>query len=219
MAEYHMTYSELKDFIDICIKGSENQNTLSEYKAEILAALTVNVNNDNSIEAKDILSLWENQIGTPSELLLGTRYICIKDSMITFIKGAFSSGLVDTLISDTPASAITVGVASGVVFSLIELFTKVNSLNDLDFCIFMQAVHHFKKHKYFTKDDLLDWFPHGGNLICNMHNSKWDCEFLENDKCSIIQDNGIEQALGSLIEKNLLTKEHLEKKDFYKFKF
>lgn len=139
--------------------------------------------------------------------------------MIAFIKAACSSGLMDVFLSGNPAARITVGVISGVVFSLIELFTNISCLDELDFCIYMQAVCHFKKHKYFTKNDLLEWFPHDRDLICNMHNSKWDCDFLENDKCSMIANAGIEQALKSLKEKELLTSEHREKQDFYKFPY
>ena len=219
MAEYNMTYEELKNYIDECVEKSESKDDLLRYKAEILAALTTNANNENSSKMKDMLSLWQNQIGTPSELLLGTRYIRIKDSMIAFIEGACSSGLVDVLISSNPVTSITVGVISGVMFSLIELFTSVSELNDLDFCIYMQAVCHFKRHKIFTKNDLLNWFPHGDNLTCNMHTSRWDCEFFENDKCSIIASDGIEQALESLIEKNLLIKERKEKQNCYKFPY
>lgn len=219
MVEYNMTYDELKNFIDECIDNSEYKENLSKHKAGILAAMTVNVNSDNPAEMKDELSLWENQIGMPSEMLLGTRYIRIKDCMIAFIEASCSSGLVDALISADPVTGITVGVVSGVVCSLIELFTSVSSLDDLDFCIYMQAVWHFRKHKPFTKSDLLDWFPHGTNLTCNMHNSKWDCEFFENDKCTMIASGGIEQALASLQEKGLLKRERHDKQDYYRFPY
>lgn len=219
MAEYNMTYDELKNFIDECIDNSEYKENLSKHKAKILAAMTANVNSDNPADMKDELSLWENQIGMPSEMLLGTRYIRIKDCMIAFIGASCSSGLIDALISADPVTGITVGVVSGVVCSLIELFTSVSNLDDLDFCIYMQAVWHFRKHKPFTKIDLLDWFPHGKNLTCNMHNSKWDCEFFENDKCTMIASGGIEQALASLQEKGLLKRERHDKQDYYRFPY
>lgn len=40
MAEYNMTYDDVKKFIDKSIECSENKDNLSRYKAEILAALT-----------------------------------------------------------------------------------------------------------------------------------------------------------------------------------
>lgn len=219
MAEYNMTYDELKGFVEDCIDNSENKPHLIEYKAAILAALTANVNNSNPMEMEDMLSLWKNQIGKPSELLLGTRYIRIKDSMMAFIGAACSSGLVDALISANPVAGITVGVVSGVVGSLIDLLTSVSNLDDLDFCIYMQAVCHFKTYKFFSKNDLLDWFPHGENLTCNMHNSKWDCEFFENGKCSILTNGGIDKALDSLMGKGLLNRERRDKQYFYKFPY
>lgn len=218
MAEYNMTYDELKGFVENCIANSESKPRLTEYKAVILAALTANANNNNPSEMKDMLSLWENQTGRPSELLLGTHYIRIKDSMLAFIEAACSSGLVDALIGPNSVSGITVAVASGVAHSLVKLFASVSKLGDMDFCIYMQAVCHFKAHKPFSKDDLLDWFPHGGNLTCNMHNSKWDCDFFENDKCSILADGGLDKALVSLIEKNLL-KKCKNKQYFYEFPY
>ena len=68
MAEYNMTYDELKNFIDECIDNSEYKENLSKHKAGILAAMTVNVNSDNPAEMKDELSLWENQIVMPNEI-------------------------------------------------------------------------------------------------------------------------------------------------------
>lgn len=218
MAEYNMTYDDLKNYIDECIDRVEYKTDLSEHKTEILAALTINENKDHCA-AQDMLSLWENQIGMPSELLLGTRYIRIKDSMIAFLNAAFSSGLADALISANPVEGLTVGVVSGVFCALIELFRTVSELSDFDFCIYMQAVCHYRTHKLFTKNDLYEWFPHGGSLICNMHNSTWDCEHIENDKCLMTADNRIDRALDSLEKKGLLKIESHAKQDFCKFPY
>lgn len=215
-----MTYEELMQFVDECIEKSEHQDNLLKCKSKILASLTVNDNNNNSMEIKDdMLDLWENQIGTPSELLLGTRYIRIKDSMISFVELALCSGLLDALISANSISGITLSVGAGVLCSLLDLFTNVSKLDDLDFCIYMQAVCHFKEHKCFTKKDLLEWFPHGAEHICNMQTSKWDCEFIDHEQCRIISDNGIDEALDSLMRKNLLTVDRTDKQYRYKFPY
>lgn len=87
-----MTYDELKGFIENCIDNCESETFLTEYKAVILVALTTNMNNNSSVEMEDMRFLWESQIGRPSELLLGTRYIRIKDSMLAFIETACCSG-------------------------------------------------------------------------------------------------------------------------------
>lgn len=210
MAEYNMTYEEVSEFIEECIQKSENITELDKHRAEILAALTVS-EDDVQTSVKETIELWENQIGTPSELLLGTRYIRIKDSMIAFIQIAFTSGLVDAFIANPvdpiKNMALTGAAISGVVFSLISLFTSASHLNDDDFCIYLQAVTHFRAHKEFTLDDLMGWFPQANDNVCNMHNSKWDCEYLdENGLCTIMSENKINDALKSLCEKKLLKK-------------
>ncbi len=72
-------------------------------------------------------------IGMPSELLLGIRYILIKDFMIAFIEVAFSSGLMDAVLSGDFVKGITAGVASGALCSLTKLFSSINSLDERDF--------------------------------------------------------------------------------------
>lgn len=219
MAEYRIMYDELKDFIAGCTENSNNKEELSKYNAEILVALTKNIENDNPTEMKDMISLWKNQIDIPSQLLLGTRYIRIKDSILAFINGACASGLMDAIIFANGVRGITVGIASGVVLSLIELFTSVSDLDDLDFCIYMQAVCHFKTHKEFSEKELWEWFPHNENLTCNMHNDKWDCEFFEKDKCTILKDDGINKALESLIYKGLLKRKRKDNQYIYIFPY
>lgn len=223
MAEYNMTYEEIQEFVDDCIKKSQNAYNLNLHRSEILAAITARDENDreNYTSIKESIELWENQVGAPSELLLGTRYIVIKDSVITFIQAALTSGLIDAIIANpqNPMSGITVGVASGVVFALIEIFKSVSELEDFDFCVYMQAVTHYRAHREFTQDDLEQWFPHGSDTSCNMHNSKWDCEYLmPGDSCSMLQQNHLKEALDSLCGKCLLTPKRKKAKRTYAFK-
>ena len=223
MAEYNMTYEEIQEFVDNCINKSQDVNILNLHRSEILSAITARDENDreNHTSIKESIELWENQIGAPSELLLGTRYIVIKDSVITFIEAAFTSGLIDAIIENpqNPMSGVTVGVASGVVFALIEIFKSVSELEDYDFCVYMQAVTHFRAHREFTQSDLEQWFPHGSDTNCNMHNSKWDCEyFMPDDTCSMLQQDHLKEALDSLCRKNLLTSKRKEMKWTYTFK-
>ena len=132
MAEYNMTYEEVKEFVDNCISKSEDANILNLHRSEILAAITARDENDrgNHASIKESVELWENQVGAPSELLLGTRYIVIKDSVIKFIEAALTSGLIDAIITNPQnlMSGITVGVASGIVFALIGIFKSVSEL-------------------------------------------------------------------------------------------
>lgn len=223
MAEYNMTYEEVKELVDNCISESEDADILKLHRSEILAAITARDEDDrvNHASIKESVELWENQIGAPSELLLGTRYIVIKDNVIRFIEAALTTGLIDAIITNpqNPMSGITVGVASGIVFALIEIFKSVSELEDYDFCVYMQAVTHFRAHREFTQSDLEHWFPHEGDMTCNMHNSKWDCEYLmDDDTCNMMQRDDLKEAVDSLCRKNLLTAKRKEAEWIYKFK-
>lgn len=223
MAEYTMTYEEVKEFVDNCISESENAGILNSYRSEILVAITARDENDkgNQASIKESVELWENQVEAPSELLLGTRYIVIKDSVIKFIEAALTSGLIDAIITNpqSPMTGMTVGVASGIVFALIEIFKSVSELEDYDFCVYMQAVTHFRAHRKFTQSDLEHWFPHEGDMICNMHNSNWDCEYLmDDDTCNISRRDHLKDAIDSLCRKNLLIVQRKGAEQKYKFK-
>lgn len=210
MAEYNMSYEEIKKFVEDCINKSPDSVHLHAYQSEILAAITARDEMDRVDNATilESIELWKNQIHTPSSLLLGTRYISIKDSVINFIKAALTSGLVDAIISDpqNPMTGISIGVASGIVFALIDVLKSVSELNDFDFCIYMQAVKHFRTHEEFTINDLRQWFPKN-DFKCNMHTPKWDCEhFIKDNICDMLEGNHLEEALKSLCDKNILIK-------------
>lgn len=224
MAEYNMTYEEVANFIDEQIMQSDNADNLKKYRTEILAALTAkNEDGTEKNAIKESIELWKNQIGTPSELLLGRRYIVIKDILLIFIKMATTSGALDAIINaviNSDNSMFGISLAAGIGFGLVEIFQAVSELEDYDFCVYMQAVTHFKNHKKFTLDELQEWFPHGDNFKCNMHNDKWDCEhILENDVCGMLEENNLSAALTSLREKKLLKYKHEDKKDVYSFRW
>lgn len=222
MAEYNITYEEIKEFVEDCISKSPDSGHLQAYQSEILAAITARNEMDrvNSTAVLESIELWENQIRTPSSLLLGTRYIVIKDSVMIFVEAAFTSGLLDAIIANPqdPIAGISVGVASGIVFALIEIFRSISKLEDFEFCVYMQAVTHFHSHKEFTINDLECWFPRESNLKCNMHNSKWDCEhLLANDICDMLEGDHLVEALESLCDKKILTQKRKNKEWVYSF--
>ena len=62
MAEYYISYKELEKVIDQYIADSIDNAQLKEHKAEILAALTGDYEQNNWVSAKEMISLWENQI-------------------------------------------------------------------------------------------------------------------------------------------------------------
>ena len=128
MAEYYISYKELEKVIDQYIADSIDNAQLKEHKAEILAALTGDYEQNNWDSAKEMISLWENQIEKPSQLLLGSRYIRVQQIMLDFLKVSCTSGLIDALIlhiSQGSFAGFTVSVGSGIAVALWELFTAV----------------------------------------------------------------------------------------------
>ncbi len=221
MAEYKMSYDELQKFIDEAINNSYgNKDILSSHKAEILTALT-GVFADESIanqkEQNQLMELWTNQQNEKSQLLLGKRYIRIYDGMLAFLEAFLTGGLCDVIfdvaLGVTLPAALTVGAVSSIVTVIVKVFSEAASLEDFDFCLYMQLVTHFYEKKEFSKDDIISWYPSGG--ICNMHTSKWDCCHLEsNDKCSV-EEKDIDEILQSLYDKEILNYRHEGDKKIY----
>lgn len=215
MAEYHMTYEEIASIVDKAISETEEKDNLRLYQPAIMAAITGDYEQGNCKEVPEMVALWENMIAEPSQLLLGTRYIRIQGAMIELIKLALTSGFVDTVISSAvvasgvsaaSAAVVAPGVsaASAVVFALYDIFGKASKLEDDDFCVYLQAVTHFREHTEFTEEELMSWFPHGEHPRCNMHNSTWRCDYLgDNDICTI-QEEKVQSALKSLKTKGIL---------------
>ncbi len=224
MAEYNMTYNDLKELIEQYIQKSDDEENLSKYKAEILSALTagndIDISRENQKDVSDMVTLWQNQIKEPSQLLLGTRYIRIKDCMIVFLKIALTSGLIDWMIGmNFGLKTISVATSADIVFGLKDVLKCISKLDDWDFCIYNQAVYHYKTHKEFTKDEMLAWLPCGEKPKCNMHDEKWDCEYLDdNDNCLMVSSDKVDSALESLIVKNLLEKQKKDGQTTYKFR-
>lgn len=209
VAEYHMTYKEIASIIDEAIGTVEKQQILRAYQPAIMAAITGDYEQDNLKEVPEVIALWENLIAEPSQLLLGTRYIRIQGTMIEVIKLALTSGFVDAMIklmSEGPVG-YSVSLGATVAITLYELFGKASKLEDDDFCIYLQATTHYHQHKAFTEDDLKDWFPHGGNTVCNMHNSTWRCDYLRDDDSCGIDRQKIQDAVKSLMAKGILERE------------
>lgn len=206
MAEYYLSYNEMYLFVEKNLNTSDSN--VVKYKAEILTALTGNFDEKKTSDITEMVSLWNNQIFQPSELLLGTRYIRVSEVAICFIEAALTSGLIDGLIQFILGQPLKleISIVSAIVLSVKKLMSSVCSLDNWDFCIYMQAVTHFREYKKFTKDDLLSWFPEFSTK-CNMHNSKWECSYCdENDNCKINALENIDDALTSLELKGIIRK-------------
>lgn len=211
------------DIVEKYISSAEKRERLEQYKNEIMAALTGDFEKGDPDSVQEMISLWENQKESPSQLLLGTRYIRVQQSMIDLLKVILTSGVADALITETSQNSIpvlTISVGANVVFALKDLLNNVNKLDDWDFCIYMQAATHFKTHKKFTLDDLKRWMPSSERPICNMHNGTWNCDYWneEDDTCTIQTDQKLNYAVDSLCDKGLLLKRK-EDDHTYTFKF
>lgn len=217
MAEYSITYEEIQDFVDDCISRAENPDFLKKYRLEILSAITAQdyyLDNNCQAAIRNSMELWKNQIASPSRLLLGKRYITIKDTVINLIEGLIVSGFIDVLIQkiNNEPVALTVSGIGTIVFALIRVFESAKELEEFDFCIYMQAMTHFKEHEEFTIDDLKQWLPHDKRVRCNMHDSRWDCSHRQkDDSCGILDGTHLDDALKSLIQKNILDIKYKEK--------
>lgn len=223
MAEFNMTYEDLRKYLSTCIEKSKNKENLQTHAAEILAALTASDDTQPESTTKDNITLWENQIQQPSELLFGTHYIRVKDCVIAFIEVACTSGILDCFLAANPAG-VTVGTASSIAISLISFFSKISNLEDGEFCVYMHAAKNGKKHKAFTKSEVESWLPDTNNAGCNIMHSKWnstrwDCVFCENAVCKFVESGQLEIILESLVNKHLLKKERTDTEFTYTFEY
>lgn len=211
MAEYYLTYKEFSEYIDECISSSIGDKKLLEgHKSEIMAAF-LSEYESNSLERnesiQDMVELWQNQIYKPSELLLGKRYVAIQSGMMEFLKTFITSGIIEEIIKPIQTQTpMEIGITTSITIALAiyEVFSKTKKLDDWDFCVFLQARTHFCQNEEFSKRELLEWFPNGSNLTCNMHNLIWRCSYyLEtSDNCDIKAN--IERAIASLLQKEIL---------------
>ena len=224
MSEYYISYGDLERVIDKSIEETSENNRLTEHKAEIMAALTSNFKQSSPENINENISLWENQIKSPSQLLMGTRYVRISQILLEFLKVSFTSGIMDALIKffaegDVSGFSTPLSISSSIAFGIWDLFNSVKKLDDWDFCVYMQAVTHFREYKEFTYEELVSWFPDDDHKKCNMHTTTWECDFLDNDDmCSILQKDKVESSLNSLYDKGLLAFNKSNNKFIYKFK-
>lgn len=220
MAEFYISYEEISNLVIDFIKSTENNSILEEHVAEILAALTCDLDQYNLSVSREMIALWDNQVHNPSQLRFKDKYIPIHQIMIDFVKVAISSGLIESIIQAVAGNptGFTFSAGASVAIALWDLFANVKTLDDWDFCVYMQAVTHFKAHKKFTFNDLKEWMPSADKPICNMHNSTWECDYLTgDDKCTIFESQKLRDAVKSLYNKGLLRPD--KEKGIYVFCF
>ena len=216
-----MSYEELEHFIDDTInKSGEYKKALSDHKPEILTALTGFFENDsiaNQREQQQLIELWQNQSSEKSQFLFRKRYIRISDFMISFLEAFLAGGLCDALIAkDCPISnALSVSVVSSMVFAIYHTLKNAATLDDNDFCLYIQLTEKYYEVKEFTKEDVLSWYPK--KSICNIEKHKWNCLYYgEDGKCEI-ESRNIENTIESLVSKGILKIRYERDKTVYQF--
>lgn len=219
-----MTYNELQLFVKEAIDMTNgDKEELLQHEAEILTALTGVFSDElvaNQKEQEQLIELWSNQQGNKSQLLLGKKHIRIHDGMLEFIKAFLVGGAFELVLEISKGlcfpSAFPVSTVSSIVLALVQLFRSAATLDDYDFCLYMQVVTHYYEKKRFTKDDVISWYPISG--VCNMHTDKWNCKHAgANDICGVTLDD-IDWILNSLVEKKILDRKQNENILLYKIK-
>lgn len=210
-----MTVGELENMIDQAYQANKEQYAdvvdlqNIDVKSILLTALTMPENDFISDEdiALESIQLWSQRIEKKSELLLGTKYISIKDTVINLLLAIISSGALEVIVQlalGNVTSAISVpSTLVGLVTAFRNIFKSASSLSDDDFCVYFQALIHNKKHKKFKFNELCEWFKACQNESCKIQQEKWDCAFCKDGLCKITTDN-IKDAVKSLLNKKIL---------------
>ena len=221
MLEYYLSYEDLYEILNGNI--DERDVNIKNHKAEILTALTINIDEKNNRNMAETIALWDSQLQGSTELLLKTRYIRMSEIALDFLKVMLMSGFADFIVASIVGGGIELGMLSislstNVVCGIHELMKKVCQLDNWDFCVYRQAVSHFRTHQQFSKSELEGWFEDNKGK-CNMHNSTWNCEHLnDNDSCVMLMDKRLENALESLEKKGALKKVKKDGETIFTFK-
>ena len=162
--------SRLKDYLAKC----------SEYAVNKI---------DNELLIKLLLFGDQESSDDPSvyQGVVGTAFVPISDIGMDFINFILCNGPSDYILYClTNGNLVAPGVSlvSATTYFVYSTLKKVVKLNGYEYCIYKQAVTHFKRHEDFSLEDMRDWLP-PKNEVCNMHNSKLYCKYRDNDLCQI----------------------------------
>lgn len=158
---------------------------------------------------KLILEGEEHEPESPNRYygLVGTKFVELSDIAVDFIQFIVCDGALTYMLDCLNNNSI---VAPGVPMSvaaaifIYRLLKKAIQLNGYEYCLYKQAVTHFRRFEDFSLDDMVGWLPEY-NSRCNMHCNELYCRYRKNDKCIIKEDKEtILDKLDNMCERHLL---------------
>lgn len=225
MAEYFISYEELRDLLNGYISTKKDKTILVQYEAEILTALTSDFSQENcQAVIAETISMWKGHIAKPSEILIGRKYISVWSGMVEVLKVLIGSGLIEAIISSivnetalTPLSYLKIG--SAIAISIWEYLNAIKELDDGEFCVYKQVLEHYGTKQEFTLKQIEDLMPSLDIPNCRMNNCTWNCEYGEDiTHCNIAEGNGIKKALKSLCTKKIIVESKGKDSKSYTFR-
>lgn len=182
--------NELKQYILECAKNCEQ---------DIDVPMLVQLIADDLVD----------DMGTPSRYhgVIGTKFISISDIGMDFLAFIMCNGPADYIAycaSNQNLVAPSAGLVMGLAYFIYLELKKVVQLRGDEYCIYKQAVTHFRRHEDFSLLDVAEWLPEQ-NRICNMHNNKLYCRYRNNDFCKLRnQKEKILDIMQIMVDKGIL---------------
>ena len=209
MAVFEVTRNSLEKFVDLQI---EKNPELDEFREDLLDMLTCNTLDLSDAIREDMESdsSWPYENKEPSQLYIrDSRYhIRIKDLVIDFFENVFTGVLLDAMLYMFHVDGI--GKVSSVKITRdFILFVKrvvkeyVVKLDNIQFCIYLQAITHFKEHQVFSINNLMNWLPETSDDLCNMYSNRWYCSYRNGEKCNF-DKSCLENILQKMESRNII---------------
>lgn len=182
--------NELKQYILECAKNCEQDVNVPMLVQLIVDGLT-------------------DDMDTPSRYhgVIGTKFISISDIGMDFLAFIMCNGPADYVaycVSNQSFVAPSAGLAMGLAYFIYSELKKAVQLRGDEYCIYKQAVIHFRRHGDFSLLDMIEWLPEQ-NRICNMHNNKLYCRYRDNDFCRLRnQKEKILDIMQIMVDKGIL---------------
>lgn len=150
-----------------------------------------------------------NDIDTPSRYhgVIGTKFVSISDIGMDFLAFIMCNGSADYIVycaSNQSFVAPSAGLAMGLAYFIYSELKKVVQLRGDEYCIYKQAVTHFRRHEEFSLLDMIEWLP-DQNRNCNMHNDKLYCRYRDDDFCILrCQKEKVLDTMQMMVDKGIL---------------